>query len=133
MKRVMSIQEKSRNYIVQSIVLCCILTICGFVAMKMWSLDLWTSIIVSLCFILVVDIASALVFRWVATKHSDMLPTFITGVSGFRFLAALVVMAVWYVLSDRTSMMQFIMVFLVYYMASLIHHSIFFSRVSSRL
>jgi O-antigen/teichoic acid export membrane protein len=129
----MGIQEESRNYIVQSIVLCCILTICGFVAMKMWSLDLWTPIIVSLCFILVVDIASALVFRWVATKHSDMLPTFITGVSGFRFLAALVVMAVWYVLSDRTSMMQFIMVFLVYYMASLIHHSIFFSRVSSRL
>ena len=129
----MSIQEKSRNYIVQSIVLCCMLTACGFVAMKMWSLDLWTPIIVSLCFILVVDIASALVFRWVATKHSDMLPTFITGVSGFRFLAALVVMAVWYVLSDRTSMMQFIMVFLVYYMASLIHHSIFFSRVSSRL
>ena len=129
----MSIQEKSRNYIVQSIVLCCILTICGFVAMKMWSLDLWSAIIVSVCFILVVDIASALVFRWVATKHSDMLPTFITGVSGFRFLVALVVMAVWYVLSDRTSMMQFIMVFLVYYMASLIHHSIFFSRVSSRL
>lgn len=129
----MGIQEESRNYIVQSIVLCCILTICGFVAMKMWSLDLWTPIIVSLCFILVVDIASVLVFRWVATKHSDMLPTFITGVSGFRFLAALVVMAVWYVLSDRTSMMQFIMVFLVYYMASLIHHSIFFSRVSSRL
>ena len=129
----MSIQEESRNYILQSIVLCCILTICGFVAIKMWSLDLWTPIIVSLCFILVVDIASALVFRWVATKHSDMLPTFITGVSGFRFLAALVVMAVWYVLSDRTSMMQFIMVFLVYYMASLIHHSIFFSRVSNRL
>ena len=129
----MSIQEKSRNYILQSIVLCCILIICGFVAMKIWSLDLWTPIIVSLCFILVVDIASALVFRWVATKHSDMLPTFITGVSGFRFLAALVVMAVWYVLSDRTSMIQFIMVFLVYYMTSLIHHSIFFSRVSNRL
>ena len=129
----MSIQEKSRNYIVQSIVLCCILTICGFVAMKMWSLDLWSAIIVSVCFILVVDIASALVFRWVATKHSDMLPTFITGVSGFRFLVALVVMAVWYVISDRTSMMQFIIVFLVGYMASLIHHSIFFSRVSNRL
>ena len=129
----MNIQEKSRNYIVQSIVLCCILTVCGFVAMKMWSLDLWSAIIVSVCFILVVDIASALVFRWVATKHSDMLPTFITGVSGFRFLAALVVMAVWYVIADRSSMMQFIMVFLVCYMASLIHHSIFFSRVSNRL
>ena len=129
----MNIQETSRKYIMQSIALCCLLTICGFVVMKVWALGLWSAIIVSGCFILVVDIASALVFRWVATKHPDMIPTFITGVSGFRFLTALVVMAVWYVISDRTSMMQFIMVFLIYYMASLIHHSIFFSRVSNRL
>ena len=129
----MNINKESNKYIVQSIALCCLLTICGFVAMKVWSLDLLSAIIVSVCFILVIEVASALVFRWVATKHSDMIPTFITGVSGFRFLAALVVMAVWYVLSDRTSMMQFIVVFLIYYMASLIHHSIFFSRVSSRL
>ena len=129
----MNINKESNKYIVQSIALCCLLTICGFVAMQVWSLDLLSAIIVSVCFILVIDIASALVFRWVATKHSDMIPTFITGVSGLRFLAALVVMAVWYVLSDRTSMMQFIVVFLIYYMASLIHHSIFFSRVSSRL
>ena len=129
----MNINKESNKYIVQSIALCCLLTICGFVAMKVWSLDLLSAIIVSVCFILVIEVASALVFRWVATKHSDMIPTFIAGVSGFRFLAALVVMAVWYVLSDRTSMMQFIVVFLIYYMASLIHHSIFFSRVSSRL
>jgi len=129
----MNINKESNKYIVQSIALCCLLTICGFVAMKVWSLDLLSAIIVSVCFILVIEVASALVFRWVATKHSDMIPTFITGVSGLRFLAALVVMAVWYVLSDRTSMMQFIVVFLIYYMASLIHHSIFFSRVSSRL
>ena len=129
----MNINKESNKYIVQSIALCCLLTICGFVAMKVWSLDLLSAIIVSVCFILVIEVASALVFRWVATKHSDMIPTFITGVSGFRFLAALVMMAVWYVLSDRTSMMQFIVVFLIYYMASLIHHSIFFSRVSSRL
>ena len=129
----MNINKESNKYIVQSIALCCLLTIGGFVAMKVWSLDLLSAIIVSVCFILVIEVASALVFRWVATKHSDMIPTFITGVSGFRFLAALVVMAVWYVLSDRASMMQFIMVFLIYFMVSLIHHSIFFSRVSSRL
>ena len=129
----MNINKESNKYIVQSIALCCLLTICGFVAMKVWSLDLLSAIIVSTCFILVIEVASALIFRWVATKHSNMIPTFITGVSGFRFLAALVVMAVWYVISDRTSMMQFIMVFLVYYISSLIHHSIFFSRVSNRL
>ena len=129
----MDINKASRNFIVQSMILCCVLTVCGFVAMKVWSLDLLSAIIVSACFVLVIDIASALVFRWVATKHSDMLPTFITGVSGFRFLAALVVMAVWYVISDRDSMMQFIIVFLIYYIVSLIHHSITFSRISNRL
>ena len=129
----MDINKASRNFIVQSMILCCVLTVCGFAAMKVWSLDLLSAIIVSACFVLVIDIASALVFCWVATKHSDMLPTFITGVSGFRFLAALVVMAVWYVISDRNSMMQFIIVFLIYYIVSLIHHSITFSRISNRL
>ena len=129
----MDINKASRNFIVQSMILCCVLTVCGFVAMKVWSLDLLSAIIVSACFVLVIDIASALVFRWVATKHSDMFPTFITGVSGFRFLAALVVMAVWYVISDRDSMMQFIIVFLICYIVSLIHHSITFSRISNRL
>jgi O-antigen/teichoic acid export membrane protein len=129
----MNIDKASKNFMVQSILLCCVLTICGFVAMEAWSLDLLCAIIVSACFVLVIDIASALIFRWVAAKHSDMLPTFITGVSGFRFLAALVVMAVWYVISDRDSMLQFIVVFLLYYMVSLIHHSIIFSRISKRL
>ena len=129
----MNIKNECRNYIMQSIVLCCVLILCGFVAMKMFSLDWLWAIIVSGCFVLVVDIVSAFGFRWVATKHSDMLPTFFTGVSGFRFLAALMLMAVWYVISDRTQVGQFIVVFAIFYLASLVHHSIFFSRVSNRL
>ena len=129
----MDINNESRKYIKQSIVLLCVLTILGCLAMQLWSLNLLTAIIVSGCFILVVDVASGLLFRWVATRHADMLPSFFTGVSGFRFLAALVVMAVWYAISDRSSMMTFIMVFLIYYMVSLIHHSIFFARISNRL
>jgi len=118
---------------VQSIALCAVLTFCGFVAMKLWSLDLTAAVIVSGSFVLVIEVASAFLFRWLAIKHSDMLPAFITGVSGFRFLAALVVMAIWFVLSDRTSMGQFIVVFGMFYLLSLIHHSIFFSRLSNRL
>jgi len=121
------------NYVVRSIALCCVLSICALVVMTLWSLDLMSAIVVSACFMLVVDIASALIFRWVADRHSDMLPSFFTGVSGFRFLAALVLLAVWYVTSDRTAMLMFILVFFIYYMVSLIHQSIFFSRVSNRL
>ena len=129
----MNANNECRNYIVQSIVLCSILTICGFLAMKLGALELTVPMIVSGCFILVIDIASAFSFRWVASKHSDMLPTFFTGVSGFRFLAALLVIAAWYIAADKSSMAQFIVVFIIYYMASLIHHAIFFSRISNRL
>jgi hypothetical protein len=68
-----------------------------------------------------------------AEHQPDMLPTFFTAVSGFRFLLALIVLGVWYFVADRASMLTFFVVFLVFYMASLIHHSIFFSRVSNRL
>lgn len=129
----MNANNECRNYIVQSIVLCSILTICGLLAMKLGDFELTAPMIVSGCFILVIDIASAFSFRWVASKHSDMLPTFFTGVSGFRFLVALLVIAAWYIVADKSSMEQFIVVFIIYYMASLIHHAIFFSKISNRL
>ncbi len=129
----MNISKACNNYIVHSIMLFAILTCCGFLAMKLWPFDLTAAIIVSGCYMLIIDVASAYVFRWLATKHADMLPTFITGVSGFRFFTALIVMAVWFVMSDRTSMGQFIVVFGIFYLSSLIHHSIFFSRISNRL
>jgi F0F1-type ATP synthase assembly protein I len=130
---VMDINNESRRYIIQSIVLFCLLTILGGLAMSLWSLDLLRALVVSGCFILAIDLTSGLIFRWVATRHADMLSSFFTGVSGFRFLGALAVMAIWYTTSERSSMMLFIVVFLIYYMASLIHHSIFFSRISNRL
>lgn len=130
---VMDINNESRRYIIQSVMLFCLLTILGGLAMSLWSLDLLRALVVSGCFILAIDLTSGLIFRWVATRHADMLSSFFTGVSGFRFLGALVVMAIWYATSERSSMMLFIVVFLIYYMASLIHHSIFFSRISNRL
>ena len=130
---VMDINNESRRYIIQSVVLFCLLTILGGLAMSLWSLDLLRALVVSGCFILAIDLTSGLIFRWVATRHADMLSSFFTGVSGFRFLGALAVMAIWYTTSERSSIMLFIVVFLIYYMASLIHHSIFFSRISNRL
>ena len=130
---VMDINNESRRYIIQSVVLFCLLTILGGLAMSLWSLDLLRALVVSGCFILAIDLTSGLIFRWVATRHADMLSSFFTGVSGLRFLGALAVMAIWYTTSERSSMMLFIVVFLIYYMASLIHHSIFFSRISNRL
>lgn len=130
----MDINQQTKKYIVQCIVLVFALSGVGLLAAKWWNLNLSTPMALSATFVLVVEIASVLIWRWVALKHKDMLPSFFTGVSGFRFLLALAVMFVmWYVVEDAQTMKTFFIVFLIYYMTSMVHHSIFFSRVSNRL
>ncbi len=128
------IKQQSNRYIMQSIVLALILYFGIYAVQINWHLQgVLTPLVVSMLYVLILEISSALVWRWVAEKHRDMLSSFFTAVSGFRFLSALIVMAVWYLTTERQSMMTFFVIFLIYYMASLIHHSIFFSRVSNRL
>ena len=68
-----------------------------------------------------------------AAKNSpDSLPTFFTAVSGFRLLLALAVMFIYYLLDNNDTMLKFFIVFMVFYVASLAHHTVFFSRVSNR-
>ena len=130
----MDINQQTKKYIVQCIILVFVLNLLGHLAMRFWAFDIVVPMAVSMIFVLVVEIASVLIWRWVALKHRDMLPSFFTGVSGFRFLLALAVMfVVWYVVEDAKTMKTFFIVFLIYYMPSMIHHSIFFSRMSNRL
>lgn len=130
----MNINQQTKKYIVQCIILVFVLNMLGHLATRFWAFDIIVPMAVSMIFVLVVEIASVLIWRWVALKHKDMLPSFFTGVSGFRFLLALAVMFVmWYVVEDAKTMKTFFIVFLIYYMTSMIHHSIFFSRISNRL
>ena len=129
----MEINKQTRNYIVQSIILVLVLYLLGHLAMRFWALDIVVPMAVSMVFVLVVEVATALVWRWVALKHQDMLPSFFTGASGFRFLGALAVMSVCFFVTDRNGMLAFFVVFMVYYFVSLIHHSAFFSKMSNRL
>lgn len=129
----MEVNKQCWNYITQTIFLVVLLNILGNIAMRQWGLELTGAMAVSMVFVLVVDIAAILVWRWVVKKHKEMLPSFFTGVSGFRFFGALLMMTVWYLAIGRESIMTFIAVFFVYYIASVIHHSIFFSKVSNRV
>lgn len=130
----MDINQQTKKFIVQCIILVFVLNLLGHLVMRFWAFDIVVPMAVSMIFVLVVEIASVLIWRWVALKHKDMLPSFFTGVSGFRFLLALAVMfVVWYVVEDAKTMKTFFIVFLIYYMTSMIHHSIFFSRMSNRL
>ena len=129
----MDFDKLSKRYARQSILLTAGLALLGLLVANVYQTSgIIIPLVVSSLFVLVTEVASAFLWRWVAVKHSDMLPSFFTGVSGFRFLLALVVMFVWYLATNRQAIITFFVVFLIFYFVSLIHHSIFFSRVSNR-
>ena len=78
-------------------------------------------------------IINACVWYWVASRHKDYLTSFFTGTSGLRFLLALAILGIYYMVAGNAGMMTFLLVFMVYYLVALIHHSIFFSRVTKRI
>ena len=129
----MDITKQCINYIIGSIFLVASINLCCYFAMQLGGYDFLAAQIVGTLFFLVFEITTVLVWRWVAMKHRNMLPSFFTGVSGFRFLGALLVMSVWYLAAGKENIMVFLIVFFVFYFVSLIHHSTFFSRMSKCL
>ena len=129
----MNVNKLTRNYIIQCIVLVCILNLLVQMAGNLWNVAVYPATLVGMLFVLVLEIGSVLVWRWVTLKHHNMLPSFFTGASAFRFLGALTIFFAWYLVVDSSNLMSFFCVFLVYYFVSLIHHSVFFSRVTNRL
>ncbi len=127
-----NINKLSKAYIKQGLYLTVALTLLTLLVMRVWFIDLLTAVIVSAAFTLVVCSTIGLVWRRIAQSSPDSLPTFFTAVSGFRLLLALAVMFVYYMIDNQSSMLRFFLVFMAFYFVSLIHHSIFFSRVSNR-
>ncbi|MDE6012341.1 MAG: hypothetical protein K2G91_06350, partial [Prevotella sp.] len=85
-------------------------------------------VIVSSVFALVVESADAMLWRRIAKRSPDSLPTFFMAVSGVRMLLAIAVMFVYYLVVGRQSMLVFFLIFMVYYLLLLIHHSVFFAK-----
>lgn len=129
----MDIDKLSKRYALQDIGLTVLLSAIGIVAMQMgWVSGVLVPLIVGACFALCVGLADAFIWRFVAKKHPDSLPTFFTAVSGFRLLLALVVFFVYYLAIGRQSMLSFFLVFMAFYLMSLVHHTAFFAKVSNR-
>jgi hypothetical protein len=116
----------------QGLFLTAALFLLTLLVMQVWFLDLLTPAIVSVAFTLIVCFTIGMVWNYVAKNSPDNLPTFFTAVSGFRLLLALAVMFVYYLLDSSDTMLRFFIVFMVFYVASLAHHTVFFARVSNR-
>lgn len=128
-----NIDKTCMSYLRQELYIAVALFLICLMVMQVWFLDsILTPAIVSVAFTLVVAVAIGLVWRRVASRSPESLPTFFTAVSGFRMLLALAVMFVYYLVAGRGAMLVFFLVFMAFYVVSLAHHSIFFARVSNR-
>ncbi len=129
--RMDNIRKVSLSYMRQGLYVSAALFLLTLLVMQVWFLDLLTPAIISVAFTLLMCFTIGLVWRYIAKNSPDSLPTFFTAVSGFRLLLALAVMFVYYLLNKET-MLSFFLVFMVFYVASLAHHTIFFARVSNK-
>ena len=129
----MNINQLSKRYMRQQLYLTAAIFLISLLVMRVWFLDgLLVPAIISSAFTLVIATVIGLVWRRIATQAPDSLPTFFTAVSGFRLLLALLVMFIYYLVYGRDHMLIFLLVFMVFYFASLTHHSVFFAKVSNR-
>lgn len=117
------------KYARQSIAVIAGMTLALLLMMRVLYLDnLLTPIIVGTVFALIVELLDILLWRRIATNSPDSLPMFFLGVSGFRILSALAVLFVYYFVSDSDTMIAFFLTFMAYYIAIMIHHTLFFAK-----
>ena len=122
------IDKLSWYYRKQSILLIAGLTIIAFIGMKVWfQNDSLTPLIVSTVFSLIVENIDIMIWARIAKRSTENLPTFFMGVSGFRMLLGIGVMFVYYLVADRNTMFLFFLIFAVFYVVLLVHHTTFFA------
>ena len=127
------IKRLAARYAVQTVVAVAFVSaiVAGLNAMGLFGASITAPLIVSVVFALAVEAADILLWRWVASCHSDSLPTFFTAVSGFRMLLAVFTVVGCWAVVGHDAMAPFCVVFMVFYLVVLAHHSLFFARVSN--
>lgn len=88
-------------------------------------------LIVSAVYALIVEIGAVTAWRKVASKAPDSLPSVFLAISGGRFMLALVVMFVYFLLVGKTGkgdMLTFVLIFAAFYLSAVLHHTLFFTH-----
>lgn len=85
-------------------------------------------LIVSAVYALFVEIGAVTAWRKVATEAPDSLPSVFLAISGGRFMLALVVMFVYFLLVGKGDMLTFVLIFAAFYLSAVLHHTLFFTH-----
>lgn len=125
------INKLTWHYRKGSILLITSLILIAFIVMNVWLLDrILTPLIVSVIFSVLVENIDILIWKRVARRSPESLPTFFMGVSGFRMLLGVIVIFIYYLVADQETMLSFFVVFVIFYVTLLIHHTLFFVRIN---
>ena len=125
----MDIDKLVWRYRKQSTLLIVALSLIAFIVMKVWYLnEILTPLIISVVFSLTVENVGIMIWKGMAKRSPESLPTFFMGVSGFRMLLGIVVMFIYYLVADSRTMLVFFCVFAAFYVTLLVHHTTFFAR-----
>lgn len=123
----------SKRYLRQGIMLVAGMFFISLIIMRVWNLyDILNPLIISVVFSLVIIFSEAIIWSRIAAKNPQNLTSFYTAVSGFRMLLALAVMLIYYIAVGRETMLTFFIVFVVFYFVLLVHHAIYFAKVSNK-
>lgn len=93
-------------------------------------------LIVSAVYALFVEIGAVTAWRKVATVAPDSLPSVFLAISGGRFMLALVVMFVYFLLVGKIGkgdMLTFVLIFAAFYLSAVLHHTLFFTHKHNTL
>ena len=83
-------------------------------------------ILTGLSFFLIVEVVVGIIWGQIYQNQVEVKASFLMGVSGFRFLVALLVIFIYFLATGRSTMMSFLLLFVPYYFAMLVHHLLFF-------
>lgn len=127
------IERIGKRFMKQEISLVVATCLVALLVMRVWYIDtMLAPIIVSVVYSLIVGVVVGLLWMRVAKRNAESLPTFYTALSGGRLLLALAAMFVYYLVCGRDAMLVFFLVFMAFYLVTLVHQSVFFAKVSSR-
>ena len=120
--------KQKRRFICQSLITLALLAIGVYGVAELWlGYAVVLPLLVSSVVFLIIETADILIWSRVVIKSPDSLPTFFLGVSGFRMLLCVLIFFMYYFVVDRQAMLIFLCIFALFYVAMLVHHTLFFS------
>lgn len=126
------ILKTSKRYALQVLIIANVLMLVAYGVAYFAALPLLAPIAVSYGFYLFTACAFCVIWRKVALGNPEMLTSVYMATSGFRMLLALATLTVVYFVVGREQMLPYVVVFMIFYIVGVGHHSLFFARYNNK-